>query len=159
MFSLTKEYDTDIITLFHATGDFNYRSRWQEGVRSVEMVSHHLPRLGTSCRCLHDNGKAIIYASSYAYRPDKIEFSETNKSDETTIYFTLEKIRAYETRLTIDYYIKQNWAAELLFKLFKKNKNEERFNRSLHNLGVLLTDMDFSAEAALWEKPNAGDEV
>jgi hypothetical protein len=159
MFSLTKEYDTDIITLFHATGDFNYRSRWQEGVRSVEMVSHYLPRLGTSCRCLLDNGKTIIYASSYAYRPDRIEFSETNKSDETTIYFTLEKISAYKTRLTVDYYIKQNWAAEFLFKLLKKNKVEERFNKSLLNLGVLLTDMDFSAEAALWEKPNAADEV
>jgi hypothetical protein len=159
MFSLAKEYDTDIITLFHATGDFNYRSRWQEGVRSVEMVSHYLPRLGTSCRCLLDNGKTIIYASSYAYRADRIEFSETNKSDETTIYFTLEKISAYKTRLTVDYYIKQNWAAEFLFKLLKKNKIEEGFNRSLLNLGVLLTDMDFSAEAALWEKPNAGDEV
>jgi hypothetical protein len=159
MFSLTKEYETDIITLFHATGDFNYRSRWQEGVRSVEMVSHYLPRLGTSCRCLLDNGKTIIYASSYAYRPDRIEFSETNKSDETTIYYTLEKITAYKTRLTIDYYIKQNWAAEFLFKLLKKNKTEERFNRSLLNLGVLLTDMDFSAEAALWEKPNTGNEV
>lgn len=159
IFSLTKEYDTDIITLFHATGDFNYRNRWQEGVKAVEMVSHYLPRLGTSCRCLLDNGRSIIYASSYAYRPGKIEFSETNKSNETTVYFTLEKIRAYKTRLTLDYYIKQSPAAEFLFKLLKKKKTEERYNRSLNNLGALLADIDFSAEAALWEKPNAEDEV
>jgi hypothetical protein len=35
MLSVSKEYDTDIITLFHASGDFNYRSRWQEGVKAV----------------------------------------------------------------------------------------------------------------------------
>ena len=38
-----KEYETDIITLFHATGDFNYRSRWQEGVKTVEEINHFLP--------------------------------------------------------------------------------------------------------------------
>jgi hypothetical protein len=152
MFSLTKEYDTDIITLFHATGDFNYRNRWQEGVKAVELVSHYLPRVGTSCRCLLDNGQTVIYASSYAYRPDRIEFSETNKSDDSTVYFTLEKIRADKSRLSIDFYIKKNMAAEFLFKVLKKKKTEARFNRSLHNLDALLNDINFSAEAAQWEK-------
>ncbi|MGI8584738.1 MAG: hypothetical protein ACR2KX_21320 [Chitinophagaceae bacterium] len=40
MISLSKDYETDIITLFHATGDFNYRSRWQYGVKAVEEVNH-----------------------------------------------------------------------------------------------------------------------
>jgi hypothetical protein len=31
--SFSREYATDIRTLFHATGDFHYRSRWQEGVK------------------------------------------------------------------------------------------------------------------------------
>ena len=35
MISLSKEYETDILTLFHATGDFNFRSRWQAGVKTV----------------------------------------------------------------------------------------------------------------------------
>ena len=159
MFSLTKEYDTDIITLFHATGDFNYRSRWQEGVKAVEMVSHYLPRVGTSCRFLLDNGRSIIYSSSYAYRPDRIEFSETNKNDETTVYYTLEKIAADKTRLSIDFYMKKNMAAEFLFKLLKNKKTEARFNKSLHNLEALLKNIDFSAEADLWKKVNAGDEA
>jgi hypothetical protein len=29
--SLSREFGTDIITLFHATGDYNFRARWQEG--------------------------------------------------------------------------------------------------------------------------------
>jgi hypothetical protein len=151
MFSLTKEYDTDIITLFHATGDFNYRSRWQEGVKSIEMIDHYLPRVGTSCRCLLDNGQTVIFASSYAYHPDRIEFSETYKNDDTTVYFTLEKNGADKTRLTIDFYIRENVVAEFLFKLLKKKKTSARFNKSLHNLDALLKDKDFSAEADHWK--------
>ncbi|OQP66215.1 hypothetical protein [Niastella populi] len=106
-----------------------------------------------------DNGKAILYASSYAYNPGRIEFSETNKEDDTTVYFTLERIKAGRTRLTVDYYIKNNMAAGLFFNVVKKERTEERFNRSLNNLGLLLNDMDFSAEAALWEKVDAVDDT
>jgi hypothetical protein len=159
MFSLTKEYDTDILTLFHATGDFNYRHRWQEGVKAVEMVSHYLPRIGTKCRCLLDNGQSVIYASSYAYHPDRIEFSETNENGQTTVYFTLEKIEAGKTRLSIDFYIKKNIVSELLFKLTQKKKTEERFRKSMHNLDALLKEINFSADAVSWEKVNPDDEA
>ena len=72
--SLAAEYDTDIITLFHAAGDFNFRNRWLEGVKQVEEVAHYLPRVGMRCRCILDNGESINYASSYLYTTDKIEF-------------------------------------------------------------------------------------
>src|SRR6187455_1524907 len=55
MITVTREYDTDIITLFHASGDFNYRSRWQAGVIAVEEVDHFLPRVGMRCRCIMEN--------------------------------------------------------------------------------------------------------
>jgi hypothetical protein len=159
MFSLTKEYDTDILTLFHATGDFNYRSRWREGVKAVEMVSHHLPRVGTRCRCLLDNGQSVIYASSYTYHPDRIEFSETNENEKSTVYFTLDKISADKTRLSLDFYIQKNIASGLLFKLLNKKKTEERFNKSLHNLDGLLKEINFSADSDLWEKVDIDDEA
>ena len=159
MFTLTKEYNTDILTLFHATGDFNYRSRWQEGVKEVEMVSHYLPRVGTRCRCLLDNGQSIIFASSYSYHHDRIEFSETNENEKNTVYFTLEKIDVNRTRLSIDYYIKKDIASEILFRLLDKKKIEERFNKSLRNLDDLLKEINFSGDADLWEKVNPGDDI
>ncbi|HKO81329.1 MAG TPA: DUF2652 domain-containing protein [Chitinophagaceae bacterium] len=159
MFSLTREYDTDILTLFHATGDFNYRSRWQEGVKAVEMVSHYLSRVGTRCRCLLDNGHSVIYASSFAYHPDRIEFSETNETEKNSVYFTLEKISATKTRLSLDFYIKKNIASGFFFKLLKKKKTEERFGKSLYNLNGLLKEINFSADADLWEKANPGDKA
>src|SRR5688500_18619745 len=36
LFSLSREYDTDIITMLHAAGAPVYRHRWQEGVIQVE---------------------------------------------------------------------------------------------------------------------------
>ena len=60
MFSVERIYETDIITLFHATGDFRYRNRWKEGVKSVETFNHFLPRVGMKCRCVTDNGVVNI---------------------------------------------------------------------------------------------------
>jgi hypothetical protein len=38
--SVAKEYDASILQVFHATGDFNFRHHWQEGVKAVEEVDH-----------------------------------------------------------------------------------------------------------------------
>ena len=141
MLSFSKEYDTDIITLFHLTGDFNYRSRWQEGVKSIEEVNHMLPRVGMRCRCIMENGEEYIYASSYSYHPDKIEFSETDEKKKSFTYYTLEKISAGRTKLTIDYYLKKNIPEQLLFKLLRKNKMEELYQQSLENLDALSKEV------------------
>jgi hypothetical protein len=71
MFSASREYDTHIIALFRETGDFNYRSRWQEGVRRVEEVSHVRPRVGMRSRRVMHDGQVTVFASSYAFRPDR----------------------------------------------------------------------------------------
>ena len=141
MLSFSKEYDTDIITLFHLTGDFNYRSRWQEGVKSIEEVNHMLPRVGMRCRCIMENGEVSIYASSYSYHSDRIGFSETDEKKQSATYFTLEKISDDRTRLTVDYYLKKNIPEQLLFKLLRKNKMTEMFRQSLENLDALSKEV------------------
>jgi hypothetical protein len=40
-----------------------------------------------------------------------------------------------------------------------REKIEERFNKSLHNLHGLLKEINFSADADLWEKVDPNDEV
>ena len=145
--SVSKEYETDIITLFHATGDFNFRSRWQEGVIKVEEVNHFLPRVGMRCRCLLENGQVITYSSSYIYQPDKIEFSETDEKKENSTYFILEKEGNNKTRLTLDFYLKKNIARQIIFKLMKKKKMENTFHKSLQNLVGLVKEIKIPAEA------------
>ena len=122
--SVSRVYAFPIVPLFHATGDFNYRSKWQEGIRAVEEVAHLLPRVGMRCRCILDNGETVIYSSSYTYAPEKIAFSETDESSGVVNYFTLEAIDAGNTRLTIDQYMNRDFLAQLNYRLFKKKKQQ-----------------------------------
>ena len=75
MISVQRTYDTDIITLFHASGDFRYRPRWREGIRSVETLDHFLPRVGMQCRCETDQGIITLTSIYYHYDNAKIQFS------------------------------------------------------------------------------------
>jgi len=137
--SVSREYDAEIIPLFHATGDFSYRSQWQEGVKAVEEVSHFLPRVGMRNRRILDNGEVVSYASSYSFTPDRIEFSETDENKKNAVYFILEKISDIKTKLTVDLYIKKNSINQISFKLGKKKKMEEGWKRSLENLDRVVT--------------------
>jgi hypothetical protein len=146
MFSASREYAAHIITLFHASGDFTYRDRWQEGVRSVEEVSHYLPRIGMQYRRVMEDGQVTVYASSYSFRPDRIEFSETDADKSASSYFTLEKLDTYRTKLTVDYYLKKGAVRELWFTMAKKEAMEASLNRSLLNLDGLVKEIRVPTE-------------
>ena len=141
MISLSEEYETDIITLFHAAGDFHYRSRWRDGVKKVEEVNHFLPRVGMRCRCILENGEVITYASSYFYQPDRIEFSETDEKKKNSTCYILEKTSSNKTRLTLDYYIKKDIISQVLFALTEKRNVESSFRKSLQNLVSLVKEI------------------
>lgn len=146
VFSASRGYAAHIIPLFHATGDFTYRSRWQDGVRSVEMADHSLPRVGMRCRRVMDNGEASSYASSYSSRADRIEFSETDEDERTTTYFTLEAVEPNRTKLTVDVYRKKGVASDLIFRLKGKRKLEASWDRSLDALEKLVTELRIPTE-------------
>jgi hypothetical protein len=147
MISVTREYETDIISLFHATGDFNYRSRWQEGVKKVEEVDHFLPRVGMRCLCTLENGQTFIYASSYSYTPERIEFSETDEKKSSSTNFLLEKIGNNRTRITIDYYLKKNGVNQFIFSLTRKKKMQAQLQKSLENLVEVVKEIKLPVEA------------
>ncbi|HEX5170985.1 MAG TPA: DUF2652 domain-containing protein [Cyclobacteriaceae bacterium] len=138
--SWSKEYDKDIITLFHATGNFNYRPQWREGVIKVEEVNHFLPRVGMRSRFVMKDGAEVIYSSSYFYQPDRIEFSETDEQKRNSTYYTLEKVGG-KTRLTLDYYIRKSMGYRILFSLTKRRKMEVSFKKSLDNLVGLVREL------------------
>jgi hypothetical protein len=141
IFSSTKEFNTDIITLFHATGDFNVRNRWLEGVKSVEVPDQHLPRIGMKCRCVMDGDTDTIYSSSYSWSEERIEFSETDEKKIYSTYFVIEKIADNKTRLTLDFYLKKSFIFQFLFNLLQKKKTEQMFSKSLINLEGLVKEI------------------
>jgi hypothetical protein len=136
--TISAEYPTDIITLFHATGDLNYRSLWQQGVKTVEELTHFLPRVGMRGRCIMENGEVTIFSSSYSFSQQRIEFSETTERGNRTTYFTLEKMDELLTRLTVDVYIPANFFEHFLFRLREKKALEDMWQQSLSDLTEAL---------------------
>jgi hypothetical protein len=141
MFSVERVYDTDIITLFHAAGDFRYRNRWKEGVKSVETFNHFLPRVGMKCRCMTDDGLVNIVSSYYYYLDDKIEFTETDEDKGSATHFLLEKAGIRKTKLRLDFYIKKSFSIEFVLLLAGKRKLEKAFKKSLENLTALVKEL------------------
>jgi hypothetical protein len=146
MITVSREYDAHIITMFHAAGDFQYRPQWQEGVQKVEELHHFLPRVGMKCRITTDEGDSIIYASSNSFTPGKIEFSETDEHKKQSVYYTLERIAEYRTRLTIDYYVKKNFIGDTLFRLFKQGSIRNKMERSLVKLDEVVKEVNVPVE-------------
>ena len=139
--SFTRTYETDIITLFHACGDFTLRARWLDGVKQVEEVGHFLPRVGMRCRSVLETGEVITYSSSYTYSDERIEFCENEQGTGVAMYYTLEKIEKMRTRLTIDYYIDRNPVKQVAFNLLHKRKTADRYSKSLLNLESLVKEI------------------
>ena len=141
--STTRDYQTDIITLFRASGMFQYRHQWEEGVKIVEELNHYLPRVGMRCRVIRDSGTEVIYSSNFSFSPDRIEFSETNESQTKSTNYILEKINDSQTRLTMDFYMKKNFLNQLFFQLSGKNNKEEAAKRSMDKLDELIKVIEF----------------
>jgi hypothetical protein len=139
--SFTEDYDTDIITLFHASGDFSYRPQWWSGIKEVKDVNHMLPRVGMKCRFVLGGDEVVTIASSYSFTPEHIEFSETDEQKERATYFTLDKLGEKKARLTLDYYLKKSATTQLLFSLTQKRKMKETFQTSMKKLHDLVQEI------------------
>jgi hypothetical protein len=139
--SLTREYDTDIITLFHAAGDFTFRHKWMEGVKKVEVKNHFLPRVGMGSRIIFEQGETTIYSYHYLYQDNKVEFSEIDEKSGDVSYYTFEKLGNLKTRLTLDYYINRALFSNLLFTLTKKSALKANLEKSLINLNTLVAQI------------------
>ncbi len=140
LFSVSHEYHAGIIPLFHAAGDFKYRSSWQVGVKGMEEINHFLPRVGRRCRCVMQSGDVFICSSSCSFTDERIEFSETNEKDQSITYYTLQKTSPGQTMLSLDFYIPKNAVQQLLFRL-KKKKIEAGFQQSLSNLETTVKEI------------------
>ena len=136
--SVSHDYDTDLIRLFHASGDFNYRPLWMEGIVKVEEVGHFLPRIGMRCRYVLKDREFITTSSSYKYSDDRIEFTETEEGEKGTTHFILEKLPNGRVRCSLNYYITNNIFTHFGFMIFKKNSVENSLKKSLRNIEGIL---------------------
>jgi len=141
VFSVSGEYDTDMVSLLHAAGNLSYRHRWQEGVRKVEELNHWLPRVGMRSRFYREDGESIVRASSYHFGPSHIEFSEIDESTQDLDYFTIERQAEGRCKLTIDHYRMQGLVGGWVFDWTRRRRLEERYRRGLERIEGVLPEI------------------
>ncbi|SEJ42530.1 Protein of unknown function [Dyadobacter sp. SG02] len=137
--SVSREFDSDIKKMFFTSGHLELRHRWQDGLKSIEELDHFLPGIGSRHLRIREDGETVMYASGFSYNPEsRIVFGESDEKLTSTLYFVLEKLTDNRTRLSLEYYLKKNPLKQLAFQLFKKDKMEAEFLKSLENLEALL---------------------
>lgn len=144
--SVSKEFDIDINTLFYAAGHFETRSRWMEGVKTIDEVSHYLPRVGTKHRCVLENGQAFIYTTHFSYSPEKVIMVETDEKKRSATYFIFEKISESRTRFTLAFYLKKNLLLQIIFNLTMRKKLVNNFTKSLSNLEEFVKEVELPVD-------------
>lgn len=133
--AVSRVYDVSILTLLHAAVDFPNRKRWQEGVDDIRGVNPAaLPRLGRSHERVGPTGITKVFASSYSFAEDRIQYGETDELKHQTTYLLFEKMDENKTKLTIEIYLQKNLLPLLVFNITKKKKLERSLLRSLEKL-------------------------
>lgn len=144
----SKTVDADQISVFSIMGNYSLRSKWQQGVKSVDEISHPIYHVGVRYRCVTDKGSKIIYGSSFRESNDTFSLTETDEKKTDEMNIKLKRLTDDKTLVTFDYYIRNNFLSQTIFSLFAKKKLEAGLQQSLNNLEVLCTDL--KAANAIW---------
>ena len=134
-----KIIDAPLLTVLSIIGNFSLRSKWMEGVTSVDQVSHPINHLGVRHRSFMESRSVIYYTSSFDEVGNTFTYSETDEDKTVSKFFTLEKLSDDQTMLAFDYYEKKRTCLPLYFSLFKRRKLVRRLASSLENIQALCS--------------------
>ncbi len=135
----SKIIDAPLLTVLSIIGDFSLRTKWMEGVSSVDQVSHPINHLGVKHRSVVNNHTINFYSSSFSQTGDTFTYSETDEKKTISIYFTLKPITDNKTSVVVDYYHKKTPLSQY-FSLFKRKKLAKQLAASLENIETLIKE-------------------
>ena len=138
--SQNKIIDAPVLRVLSIIGDFSLRSKWMEGVKSVDQVSHPINHVGVKHRSVEDSRTINFYSSSFNQTGDTFTYSETDEQKTFSIYFTLKPAGENKTSLTVDYYHKKFPFSQLYFSLFKRKKLANQLAASMQNIETLIKE-------------------
>ncbi len=137
--SHSKIIDAPMLTVLSIVGNFSLRSKWMEGVKSVDQVSHPINHVGVKHRSFQGNKAIIFYSSSFTQTNDTFSYSETDEKKTISIFFALKKLAESKTLLVIDYYRKKDPVSLVYFNLFQRRELVKRLAVSMENIETLAT--------------------
>jgi Protein of unknown function (DUF2652) len=140
LISQSKIIDAPLLTVLSIIGDFTLRTKWMEGVSSVDEISHPINHVGVKHRSVVNSHTVNFYSSSFSQTGDTFTYSETDEKKTFSIFFTLKPISDSKTSLVVDYYRKKTPFSQLYFSLFKRKNIATQLAASLENIETLIEE-------------------
>jgi hypothetical protein len=100
----------------------------------VELLNDKVNRIGTKHRCLIDRNSPVLVTSGITRSADTITLTETDDKRTACAVYTLRQEEQGETRVRIDFFVKNSWPVRTLFRVFLRKNLMRSFRASLENL-------------------------
>jgi hypothetical protein len=134
VFSCEQEVLAPLELVFEVVSDLPARLEWMEGAKEVEMLNHHLNRLGTKHRCVIDANSPVMVTSGATRSADTIVLTETDDRKIMCSVTTLRRDPEARTHVRIDGFIRDSFVLRVMFALLMKKKLTRAFQASSEKL-------------------------
>ncbi|MBI4694951.1 MAG: DUF2652 domain-containing protein [Gammaproteobacteria bacterium] len=130
VFSCEQDVLAPLDLLVEVVSDLPARLHWMDGAKDVEMLNHHLNRLGTKHRCVIDANSPIMITSGATRAADTVTLTETDDKKTISSVTTLRRDGEARTKVRIDGFIRDSLVLRALFALLMKKKLTRTFQAS-----------------------------
>lgn len=146
VFSCDQVVGASMDLVFDVVMDLPARLQWRtdakgNAAKEVEMLNHQLNRLGTKHRCIIDKNNPILVTNGSTRSADLITLSETDEKKTACAVFTLRPEGDAQTRVGVDFFVKDAFVWRMLFKILLKKKMINMFNASFDKLGQYCREL------------------
>ena len=128
--------DAPSITVLSIIGNLSLRSKWMEGIKLAEQLSHPINHVGVKYRAVFNKQPLFLFTSSFSENNKSYNVTETNDKKTFALNFVLTPLTQNKTSVTINFFINKNVLTRLYFS-YLKNDLSKRLAKSLKNLDAL----------------------
>jgi len=117
--------------------DLPARMRWIDGAKSIEFRDDSANHVGKIHRCVRDGNDPEVVTSDVRISDTAMEFWETDVKKTGACRFLLTKTPQDTTEIALEFYVRNNAIARLVFRMLLERKLKLGFERSLANLAAV----------------------
>lgn len=118
--------------------DLPARMQWIEGITEVDVRDQNLNQIGKVHRCVRGSDDPEMVTSEVKITPSSMEFWETDIKKIGAARYLVEHAPGNSTRLTLEFYVRDNILVRAMFKLLMKRKMTPAIKKSMDNLAALI---------------------
>ena len=137
---LSRRIEAPMEAVYQTLIDLPGRMRWIDGIRKVELPDGRANHVGTRHRCVRDGGDPELVTSDVKVTESTMEIWETDVKKLLACRYLLQRSAPKATELRVEFFVRGNFIAKLVFRLLLEKKLRKGFEKSLANLAALCEE-------------------